>query len=104
MHHSTRCVLPVTSTRRLRKMRSTSQGEIDKETRRQGDKETGAPFSSPCLLVSLSPCLAPSGICWKASSSSYRLSLRASSTRGAWLVGPTNRPEKRYDSDGWLCQ
>ena len=21
--------------------------------------------------------------------------------RGAWLVGPMNRPEKRYDSDGW---
>jgi hypothetical protein len=26
---------------------------------------------------------------------------RASSTRGAWLVGPTNIPEKTYDSDGW---
>jgi hypothetical protein len=20
------------------------------------------------------------------------------------LVGPMNRPENRYDSDGWLCQ
>ena len=29
---------------------------------------------------------------------------RASSTRGAWLVGPMNRPENRYDSDGWFCQ
>ena len=28
------------------------------------------------------------------------LSSRASSTRGAWLVGPMNMPEKRYDSDG----
>ena len=37
-------------------------------------------------------------------SSSYRLSCRPSSIRGAWLVGPRNSPEKRYDSDGWLCQ
>ena len=37
-------------------------------------------------------------------SSSYRLSWRASSTRGAWLVGPMNRPEKRYESEGWCCQ
>ena len=34
-----------------------------------------------------------SGTCWKAISSSYRLSCRASSTRGAWLVGPTNSPK-----------
>ena len=32
------------------------------------------------------------------------LSCRASSTRGAWLVGPMNMPENKYDSDGWLCQ
>jgi 4-amino-4-deoxy-L-arabinose transferase-like glycosyltransferase len=29
----------------------------DKETRRQGDKETGIAVFAPCLLVSLSPCL-----------------------------------------------
>jgi len=32
------------------------------------------------------------------------LVVRASSTRGAWLVGPMNRPENRYDQRGWLCQ
>ncbi len=30
--------------------------------------------------------------------------MRASSTRGYWLVGPTYMPENRYDSDGWFCQ
>ena len=35
-----------------------------------------------------------SGICWKAISSSYRLSSRASSTRGAWLVGPIRTGRK----------
>ena len=39
-------------------------------------------------------------ICRNAISSSSMLSWRASSTRGAWLVGPTNMPENRYDSDG----
>ena len=29
---------------------------------------------------------------------------RASSARGAWLVGPTNRPANMYDSAGWFCQ
>jgi hypothetical protein len=29
---------------------------------------------------------------------------RVSSTRGAWLVGPMNTPEKRYESDGWFSQ
>ncbi|MNT08795.1 hypothetical protein D3C72_1435490 [compost metagenome] len=24
--------------------------------------------------------------------------------RGAWLVGPMNKPENRYDKDGWLTQ
>jgi hypothetical protein len=37
----------------------------------------------------------PSGICWKATRSRSTESLRASSTRGAWLVGPMNRPENR---------
>src|SRR3972149_1048917 len=32
---------------------------LDKETRRGGDKEAGHLTPSPCLLVSLSPCLAP---------------------------------------------
>ena len=29
-----------------------------------------------------------------------RASRRPSSTRGAWLVGPMNEPENKYDSDG----
>ena len=37
-------------------------------------------------------------------SSSYSWSSRASSTRGAWLVGPMNMPLNRYDSEGWFCQ
>src|ERR1039457_3605523 len=40
----------------------------------------------------------------KATSNSYKASMRASSTRGHWLVGPTYMPEKRYESDGWFCQ
>ena len=32
------------------------------------------------------------------------LSWRASSMRGAWLVGPTNMPENRYESAGWLTK
>ncbi len=44
------------------------------------------------------------GTCENASSSSWMESLRASSMRGAWLVGPTNRPENRYDSEGWLTK
>ena len=33
-------------------------------------------------------------------SSSYSESWRASSTRGAWDVGPTNRPENMYEIEG----
>ena len=77
MQNSARCVLPVTSVSRWRNTRSTSQGGGTVER---------------------------SGSCENAISSSYTLSCRASSTRGAWLVGPMNSPEKRYDSDGWLCQ
>ena len=42
--------------------------------------------------------------CWQAISNSYKLSCRASSIRGAWLVGPRNVPENKYVSEGWLCQ
>ncbi len=77
MHSSERWVLPVTSTSRLRKTRSTIQGG-----------------SGPVLL----------SICLNAISSSSMLSWRASSMRGAWLVGPTNMPEKKYDSDGWFTK
>jgi 4-amino-4-deoxy-L-arabinose transferase-like glycosyltransferase len=41
------------------------EAEEDKETRRQGDKENGR-LSSPCLHVSLSPCL-PAQLWWTAS-------------------------------------
>ncbi len=74
MHSSERWVLPVTSTSRLRKMRSTIHGG-----------------TGPAGLAS---------ICRNAISSSSTLSCRASSRRGAWLVGPTNIPEKKYDSAG----
>ena len=77
MQNSARWVLPVTSISRLRNSRSVSHG---------GTSLPGA------------------GSCWNAISSSYSESLRASSTRGACEVGPMNRPENRYDSDGWLCQ
>jgi hypothetical protein len=40
----------------------------------------------------------------KRDSNSYSASVRASSTRGYWLVGPTYIPENRYESDGWFCQ
>ena len=42
----------------------------------------------------------PCGNCSNAISSSYVASRRPSSTRGAWLVGPMNMPENKYDSDG----
>src|SRR6266850_1931037 len=77
MQNSARWVLPVTSINKLRSRRSTAQGGT------------------------LSPAL---GNRSNANSSSYNESLRASSTRGAWDVGPRNRPEKRYDNAGWLCQ
>ena len=38
---------------------------------------------------------AAASIALKAISSSYSASLRASSMRGCWLVGPMNRPENR---------
>ena len=73
--NSARCVLPVTSASKLRKSPSTMYGGQSLDGR------------------------------WrKATSSSYRASMRASSTRGYWLVGPTYIPENRYDSDGWFCQ
>ena len=72
MQNSLRWVLPVTSTSTLRSVRSTTQGGIV------------APYSSLALKIS------PSAI-----SSSRSWSLRASSTRGAWLVGPMKRPLNR---------
>jgi hypothetical protein len=80
MQNSARCVLPVESISRLRSTRSMSHGATH------------------------SAAVAGCGNWLKAISSSYTESLRASSTRGDWLVGPMNRPEKRYDSEGWLCQ
>ena len=67
MQNSARWVLPVTSMSRLRSVRSTTHGGVS----------------------------LPDWIWEKAISSSGMLSLRASSTRGAWLVGPTNMPENR---------
>jgi hypothetical protein len=81
MQNSARCVSPVTSTSTWRSARSTSQG--------------GAALPSSRLCRSSSA---------SAISSSRTWSLRASSTRGAWLVGPMNRPENRYERDGWLFQ
>ena len=79
MQNSARCVLPVTSISRLRSSRSTSHG---------GHAPSAIFLSSSRNAISIS----------------YTESLRASSMRGAWLVGPMNSPENRYDSDGWLCQ
>ena len=76
MQNSVRWVLPVMSASRWRNIRSTSQGAT----------------SSPGV------------ICENAISSSARLSCRASSMRGCWLVGPMNRPLNRYERLGWLCQ
>src|ERR1700686_1652063 len=75
MQNSARCAFPVTSTSRLRNNPSTMLGG-----------------------QSLAGKLA------KATSSSYKASVRASSTRGDWLVGPTNMTENRYENDGWFCQ
>ena len=72
MQNSLRWVLPVTSTRMLRSVRSTIQGGMS------------SPWISRLRSISRS-----------AISSSYSWSLRASSTRGAWLVGPMNMPENR---------
>ena len=68
MQNSARWVLPVRSTSRWRSARSTTHGGGD-----------GPARSSCCSAIS----------------SSYRLSWRASSTRGAWLVGPMKAPENR---------
>src|SRR3979490_3299574 len=75
MQNSARCEFPVTSTRRLRNNPSTMNGGQSCE-----------------------------GNWLNATSNSYKASMRASSTRGYWLVGPTYMPENRYDSDGWFCQ
>ena len=64
MLNSVRWVLPVTSARMLRNSRSVSQGGVS----------------------------VPARIWPKAISSSVTLSMRASSMRGCWLVGPMNRP------------
>src|ERR1700710_981944 len=80
MHISVRWVFPVTSTSRLRNDRSTSHGR------------TSCPLApTSCNLRN-------------AISNSYSESCRASSTRGDWLVGPMNKPENRYDSEGWFIQ
>src|SRR5450432_1606278 len=81
IENSERCVLPVRSVNRWRSSRSVNQG-------------SDSAWPLPCLRDN----------CWNAISSSYNLSSRASSTRGAWLVGPMNVPENRYDSEGWFCQ
>src|SRR5580692_2175200 len=75
MQNSARCEFPVTSTNRLR--------------------------NNPSIVVGRQSF---AGKLLKATSSSYKASLRASSIRGDWLVGPTYIPEKRYESDGWFCQ
>ena len=75
MQNSARCEFPVTSTSKLRNNPSTVDG--------------GQSFAGRLL---------------KATSSSYKASVRASSMRGDWLVGPTYMPENRYESDGWFCQ
>src|ERR1700730_16310948 len=75
MQNSARCEFPVISTNRLRNNPSTMIGEQPLE-----------------------------GKLPKATSGSYTASMRASSTRGYWLVGPTYMPEKRYDNEGWFCQ
>ena len=69
-------------------------GDVDQQIAQQAVDQPGRRGSSP-----------RSGICWKAISSSYRLSLRASSTRGAWLVGPMNMPREQVGQarDG-CCQ
>ena len=70
MQISERCVLPVTSVSRLRNKRSTNHGN------------GGVPCPG-------------GGTCAMAISSSYRLSWRASSKRGAWLVGPDEEAGKQ---------
>ena len=78
MQNSARWVLPVRSTSRWRSSRSTIHG---RQRRRPG-----APARRRRSRVRRA------------------VSARPSSTRGAWLVGPMNWPENRYDSDGWCCQ
>jgi hypothetical protein len=73
MQNSARCVFPVESMRRFRNARSTCHGN------------------------GVSP---PSNVL-NAISNSWIESFLASSIRGAWEVGPTNRPEKRKLSEGW---
>src|ERR1700674_4583720 len=75
MQNSARCEFPVTATSRLR--------------------------NNPSIMIGVQ---SSAGKLVKATSSSYKASMRASSTRGDWLVGPTYMPENRYESDGWFCQ
>ncbi len=84
MQNSARWVLPVMSVSRCRRARSTTHG---------GHTPPSSESSRVCRSISA-----------KAISSSYIDSGRPSSARGAWLVGPTNRPENRYDRLGWCCQ
>ncbi len=70
--NSDRWVFPVMSVSRCRSDRSTTHGRCSD------------PGSSASRAISA-----------KAISSSYSVSGRPSSTRGAWLVAPTNRPENR---------
>jgi hypothetical protein len=67
MQISARWVLPVTSTRRLRNSRSTSHSGAFAGRRHMGERD----FQFIEAVV------------------------RASSMRGAWLVGPMNMPENR---------
>jgi hypothetical protein len=61
-------------------------GDVDQQVAQLRSTSQGGMFSPTALLRSISP---------RAISSSRSWSLRASSTRGAWLVGPMNRPENR---------
>ena len=71
MENSARCVLPVRSVSKCRSSRSTSHG-------------CGVSLPAACFFPS----------CWKAIANSYSRSSRASSTRGAWLVGPDEHAGK----------
>src|SRR6266568_6296877 len=118
MQNSARCVLPVTSMSRLRKSRSTShggtKGGAGDPPATRGDPPSGEEKVFPCGWNTIPPGGSPGGTgqwpvlprsnCLSSSlnaiSSSYNESLRASSTRGCWLVGPINSPLNRNDSDG----
>src|SRR5437667_9357195 len=118
MQNSARCVFPVTSMSRLRKIRSTSQGGTKggagDPPSPLGGSPSGVEEVLPCGLNAIPPGGSPGGTGqWpvlprpscrsnslKAISSSYSESLRASSTRGCWLVGPINSPLNKNDSDG----